>query len=232
VATLIPFTINSLRRMREELVDMQKGELTYHSLAKLQPKYRDGLVASGAYNTVSRLLSGQQYVTDVEQLDAVRLEVINIVDRSIISVDSEQKIQSILEEYIPRVTDTKLATLLQEFNDARDRAPNLAAIGFRTILSHLIHEQAKAAKPESEFAKKEDLSPAEAIREAIKEKFFGEAETRLIYNFQANGKKAMFDNVTHKPGANTLLEKADLSSAVDILNKLLPVVYLKQKTPD
>jgi chemotaxis protein CheY-P-specific phosphatase CheC len=125
------------------------------------------------------------------------------------------------------VTDTKLAVLLNEFNAIKDQAPNLAAIGFRTILSHLIQEQAKATKPKSEFAKKEDLFPSDAIKSATKEKFFQEAETKLIWNFEKNGQKAIFDNITHKPGANTLIDKSDLSSAVDMLNKLLPIVYPK-----
>jgi hypothetical protein len=125
------------------------------------------------------------------------------VGAAIVAVDSKQIVQTILEEYLPRVTNTKLATLLDEFNAIKERAPNLAAIGYRTILSHLIQEQAKAAKPDSELAKKEDLFPSDAIRAAIKEKFFQEAETKLIWNFEKNGQKAVFDNITHKPGANT-----------------------------
>ena len=84
--------------------------------------------------------SGQQYVTDVDQLDAVRFETIKMIGAAIVAVDSKQIVQTILEEYLPRVTDTKLATLLYEFNAIKERAPNLAAIGHRTILSHLIHE--------------------------------------------------------------------------------------------
>jgi hypothetical protein len=72
----------------------------------------------------------------------------------------------------------------------------------------LIHEQAKAAKPDSEFAKKKDLFPSDAIRAATKGKFFQEAETKLIWNFEKNGQKAVFDNITHKAGANTLIEKS------------------------
>ena len=230
MSDLDPFTIKSLRQMREELVDMQKSELTLKSLNDLLPKYRDGLVASGFYNSISQMQSGQQYVTDVDQLDAVRFETIKMMGAAIVAVDSKQIVQTILEEYLPRVTDTKLATLLDEFNAIKERAPNLAAIGYRTILSHLIQEQAKAAKPDSELAKKEDLFPSDAIRAAIKEKFFQEAETKLIWNFEKNGQKAVFDNITHKAGANTLIEKSGLSSAVDMLNKLLPIVYPKGPT--
>ena len=79
MSDLDPFTIKSLRQMREELVGMQKSELTFKSLDDLLPKYRDGLVASGFYNSISQMQSGQQYVTDVDQLDAVRFETIKMI---------------------------------------------------------------------------------------------------------------------------------------------------------
>ncbi len=89
MSSLVPFTIKSLQKLRAELVEMQKSELTFNSLNDLLPKYRDGLVASGAYHAVSHLLSGQQHVTDVDQLDAARFEAVKIVDTNIIAVDSE-----------------------------------------------------------------------------------------------------------------------------------------------
>jgi hypothetical protein len=34
----------------------------------------------------------------------------------------------------------------------------------------------------------------------------------------------MFDNIAHKPGANALIDKAYLTHAVELLNKLLPII--------
>jgi len=226
---LKPFILKSLRDMREELVGMNKIDLTFQRLNDFLPKYRSGLAGSHAYNGISNMMSAHQYAKDVDHLDAVRFEMIALIDKAIVAVDAEQQVPSILEEYISRVTDTKVATLLSEFNAIKDRAPNVAAIGFRTILSHLIQEQAKASNPGHKFSKQEDLAPKEAIELAVKENWYPEAERKLIKNFQQNGQKDIFDNITHKPGTKTLIGKDDLSAAVDtLLNRLLPVTYPKR----
>jgi hypothetical protein len=231
MSNLKPFILKSLREMREELVGMNKSDLTFKTLNDLLPKYRSGLAGSGVYNRVSNMMSAHQYAEDIDLLNAVRFDTVAMVDEAIVAVDGEQAVQPILEQYIPRVTDTKVANLLSEFNAIKDRAPNLAAIGFRTILSHLIQEQAKAANPDHKFSKQEDLAPKEAIDYAVKEDWYPEAERKLIRNFQQNGQKDIFDNITHKPGAKTLISKDDLSAAVDtLLNRLLPVTYPKGDT--
>ena len=83
-----PFILKSLRQMHKELIGLSKAELTHQSLEGLMTKHRDGLVPSGAYNPVSHLLSGQQYVTDVEQLNALRFDIVNIVNRAISTVEN------------------------------------------------------------------------------------------------------------------------------------------------
>jgi hypothetical protein len=163
MSNLKPFILKSLREMREELVGMNKSDLTFKKLNDLLPQYRSGLAGSGVYNRVSNMMSAHQYAEDIDLLNAVRFDTVAMVDEAIVAVDGEQAVQPILEQYIPRVTDTKVANLLSEFNAIKDRAPNLAAIGFRTILSHLIQEQAKAANPDHKFSKQEDLAPKEAI---------------------------------------------------------------------
>ena len=80
---LKPFYIKSLTQMRQTLSELNKGELTCHTLEQLLPKYRDGLVGSGAYNEISRLLSANQYITDQDHLDALRSEVVGRVDAAI-----------------------------------------------------------------------------------------------------------------------------------------------------
>src|SRR6185437_9976276 len=96
------FVRNSLRKMRAELIGMQKDDLTFKSLSDLLPKYRDGLVASGAYNPISQMHSGQQYVTDPEQLDAVRRETIKMVDAAVAAMDGVQTAAPVLHENEPR----------------------------------------------------------------------------------------------------------------------------------
>jgi hypothetical protein len=101
MSELNPFILKSLRKMRAELISMQKDELCFQSLNDLLPKYRDGLVASGAYNPISQMQSGQQYVTDVDQLDAVRRETIKMVEAAITALESQQQIEPAPKENIP-----------------------------------------------------------------------------------------------------------------------------------
>ena len=90
--------------MRAELIGMQKDDLSIKSLYDLLPKYRDGLVGTGEYNPVSQILSGQQYVTDPDQLDAVRRQTIKMVDAAIASIKT-QDAEPVLQENLARLPE-------------------------------------------------------------------------------------------------------------------------------
>jgi hypothetical protein len=62
------------------------------------------------------------------------------------------------------------------------------------------------------------------LNAAQNEKLFDSAEQKLLSQFKSGGQKAMFDNIAHKPGGNSLIDKSYLSDAVDLLNKILPTV--------
>ena len=113
MSELKPFIINSLRKMRAELIGMQKDQLSFQSLNDLLPKYRGGLVASGAYNPISQMQSGQQYVTDVDHLDAVRRETLKMVDAAIAAVTSQQTVEPTSQEKtIPSLPEKEPATFV------------------------------------------------------------------------------------------------------------------------
>ena len=88
----------------------------------------------------------------------------------------------------------------------------------------IIQEKAKLKNPASALATKQDLSLDPLIKAALEEKLFDSGEEKLVRRFLSGGQKDMFDNIAHKPGANSLIEKAHLSDAVDLLNKLLPTI--------
>jgi hypothetical protein len=146
------------------------------------------------------------------------------LDRNIPGIDSTQTVVPVLDGLIPKVADTKLSTLLKEFNSGKDVQPNSAAITFRTILMLIIQERAKRIKPQSKIAVEQDLSLDKCLNAAVSENLFDSAEQKLLFQFKLGGRKAIFDNIAHKPGGNSLIEKAYLSDAVDLLNKLLPTV--------
>jgi hypothetical protein len=136
----------------------------------------------------------------------------------------EARVRPILSDLVLKVKDTKLATLLGEFNVAKDGQPNLAAIGLRTILCLVIQERAKVVDANSALATRQDLMLHPMLDDAIKTKVFPGGETKLLEAYRRHGLKEGSDNVVHKPGSNMLVTKDDLSAAVDLLNKLLPMV--------
>jgi hypothetical protein len=87
----------------------------------------------------------------------VRARLIAMLDESIKNIDSTQIVESVLEENIKKVKDTKLATLLNG-NGGKDAQPNSAAVIFRTILMLVVQEQAKRKNPASALATKQDLN--------------------------------------------------------------------------
>jgi hypothetical protein len=70
------------------------------------------------------------------------------------------------------VKDTKLALLLNEFNAVKDSSPNLAAMGFRTILTLIIQERAKQVNPHVPLATRDNLAVDPCIDTALKEHIF------------------------------------------------------------
>jgi hypothetical protein len=105
MSDLDPFLLNSLQKMRAELIGMQMDELSFQSLNDLLPKYRDGLVGTGVYNAISQMQSGHQYVTDVDQLDAVRRQTIKMVDAAIATLDGQQAFALAAQENIPSLPE-------------------------------------------------------------------------------------------------------------------------------
>src|SRR5260221_8140808 len=134
-----------------------------------------------------------------------RDELINIIDDCLVGMTGQGHVRPILDDLILKVKDTKLSTLLREFNSAKKRQPNLAAIGLRTILCLIIQERAKVLDATSSLSARQDLSLQPMLDEAIKLNIFPEGQTKLRHAYRRQGLKKRSDNVVHKPGSDVLI---------------------------
>jgi hypothetical protein len=233
MTALHELAITGLRQAREELTAEKKGNLSYQFLAQWLKKYDAKIRVAGQRTGnpvrfligLQRELSGHHQTSDPEILDAVRDRIVEHIDAALLSLDRSQIVRPVLDELILKVKDTKLSTLLKEFNATKDHAPNIAAIGFRTILCLVIQEIAKARKPDSNLATTQDLAPTTIINEALNEKLLDQREDRLLRQFRDGLWKDLFDLVAHKPGDAALVNKDNLSNAADaLLNQLLKAI--------
>jgi hypothetical protein len=224
MSALTEFKLKLLHEFRANLLDLRKDQLTLPLLQKCVSDNYKSVTPMGAnlVNPLGQLIGTFAGIEDVDVLDAARDQVVAMIDGSIASL-AGQPVRSILEDLILKVKDTKLSTLLKEFNAIKDHQPNLAAIGLRTIICLIIQERAKITDPQGRLATRPDLELDPMLREATAGTF-PPGETKLLKGFQDRGLKVMIDQVVHKPGENMLIKTDDLSAAVDLLNKLLPTI--------
>ena len=224
-------TVADLRRARTELLSLEKGCISYQSLEQWYNESSN--VFERIYDTSHYAINSMALVlhrrytneTDVDIFEDIRVSCIEEIDKAIINIDRTQIVRSVLEENILKVRDTKLSSLLLEFNMAKDISPNLAAIGFRTILSLIIKERAKKASPTSSLATSTDFAFEPSIKEALASNIFTSAENKLLKRFRDGGDFDAFNNITHKTGINTLIDKSRLDTIVNLLNTLLPTIF-------
>jgi hypothetical protein len=168
-------------------------------------------------------LDGYEQERDAEIFNELRPVFVGFIDLGLSILDQQYEVKPMLEAYIKRIKDTKLAELLKEFNAAKDTSPNLVAIGFRTILSLIIQEKAKRVNSQSKTATRADLAPQSMIDSARNEKILSTDEQRLVDSFVSTHKD-VYDMVAHRPGAHKTVDKGEVSTMVDLLNKLLPSI--------
>lgn len=113
--------------------------------------------------------------------------------------------------------------MLKEFDMSKDSSPNLVAIGFRTILALVIQEKAKRLNPQSNTATRSDIALEKMIDSARNDNILSSDELRLLDSFRATHKDA-YDFVAHRPGANRMIDKSEVTTMVELLNKLLPAI--------
>ena len=221
--------ISKLRDSRAALLNIPKTTLTGQSILKWRNGWNEILDRADTLSgqllpiNIDHRMDGFWSETDTDVCLILRARIIELIDSSIQVIDSSQIVKPILEDQISKIADTKLATLLIEFNSARVNQPNIAAAGFRTILPLIIRERAKKIDPKSELAIKDDIGFEPDINNAIAHTIlFNAAEKKLIKRYVSGGDKDSFDNVVHKP--DYLIEKGELDDAVDLLNHLLPTI--------
>jgi hypothetical protein len=218
--------IVELGQAREELLSFKRDFLTSNFLFNWFKQHETLWGKTQRYNVYAwpdlyAKLDGFQQEKDVDVLDALRAQLVEVIDRTIKKLDSQIVLNSALHSRIERIKDTKLATLLLELEAVKDIAPNIAAMGFSTILTLVIQERAKQVNPASALATRTDLDVDPMIRDALRENIFSYAEAIHLSRFANGGQKTTFDNITHKPGALYLIDKSTLEDAVDLLNILL-----------
>jgi hypothetical protein len=224
--SVMDYTITGLEKAREQLVGMPKADLTHQAITnwyETRANYNAIQAAEAGSMLLRRILHAVNGLNDAPAnvLDDARKNIVDHLDAAISKLDATRPVRSILEDRILHVKDTKLSRLLSEFNIHRERAPNLCAISYRTILSLIISERAKLAAPGSGLATKQDLNWEPDIKEAIRAKIFDDSNTRRLQNYLTRLTKDTMDIVAHKTGNNSIVSKDDLSAAVDLLNNLL-----------
>ncbi len=230
--------IQELREAREELLNINFATDTTNRIGVSRPyalldnwyinwtqmfNRFDSIISGSIDIAIHVRMHGYQQITDVEIFNELRSDFVKIIDFGLNKLDQEYQVRPLLEEYTKRVKDTKLAVLLNEFNAMKDIAPNHAAIGFRTILSLVIQEKAKRVNPTSNTATCTDLAPQPMIDRARNDHILSQDEQRFVNTF-VSIHRDIYDLVTHRPGANNLVDKSEVDAMVDLLNKLLPSI--------
>lgn len=221
--------LSQLRTSRKALLDIPKDKLSGKMISEWI-KYWDSEFSRARSITdvftgihISTIIRGSENETDTDVCLDLRTLIINEVDEVILKVDSSQIVTPILDDLILKIANTKLSTLLKEFSACKDGQPNSAATIFRTIVPLIIRERAKIVDPGHLLATKDDIGFEDDIKMAINHpNLFNQAEKKLIKNYFNGGNKVSFDNVVHKP--DYLIDKVELSSAVDLLNRILPTL--------
>jgi hypothetical protein len=187
---------------------------------------KSNMLGGGMVNirsSVVRELDGYEREEDIEVFNEMRPIFVGFIDLGLNIIDQGYEVKPVLEEYIKRVKDTKLAEMLKEFNMSKDTSPNLVAIAFRTILALIIQEKAKRLDPQSNTATRVDLALDKMIDSARNDNVLSSDELRLLESFKATHKD-IYDFVAHRPGANKMVDKSEVATMVDLLNKLLPAI--------
>jgi hypothetical protein len=218
-------TVQRLRDFRAGLLAIGDTDLSYKTMETFLVENRGAVDAVHAYNTIIHRLIPYQKISDIAILEAVRQEVVQIIDSQITASDAQEVVRPIFDDLILKVQETKLAALLNEFNASKEKQPNLAAIGLRTILCLVIQQRALLVRPTESLATRQDLALQPMLDDAIRLKIFSQAQTKLLDAYRRHGLKERSDNVAHKPGADNLVSKDDLSAAVNLLNGLLPELH-------
>lgn len=221
--------INKLKGSREALLSISKQRLSGDEIYRWFEAWKSYLIRADTVSgqllpiNIERKMGGFWDEQDQDVCLMLRTRIIESIDSSIKAIDERQTVKPVLDGLISKVSNTKLATLLKEFNDVRILQPNLACTGFRTILPLIIRERAKKADPTHNLATKDDIFFEPDIKTGINHStLFNSAEKKLLKRYLKGGDKDSFDNVAHKP--DYLIDKSELEDAVGLLNHLLPTI--------
>lgn len=226
--------INDLQQARQELLGIRKESLDHAVFRSWASDhwnlfYLTHQMDSGINpHTPSDAVNTYQGIDDPDILLDLRKQIVEWLDRTIGRLDRETPVRPILDDLILQVADRQISTLLKEFNAVRESSPNLAALGFRTIISVIIIHRARKVQAQipqaGSLASKTDFNPESVLRDGLAAGIFSDAETRRLKRFLDSGRKDSMDFVAHKVGSQYLMSKDNLEDAVELLNSLLPTI--------
>jgi hypothetical protein len=219
--------IEELREGRDELMSVPSPQLVGQHIVnwykRWQPAFKRFDTLTGRLDgpNLRRQMDGFWETQDSEVANERRRVIVERIDQMIPSLNASQKVRPVLDELILQVKDNKLSVLLNEFNSIREKQPNLAGIGFRTIFNTIVQEMAKKIAPKSDWATQDDLGHFEdCIAYSLNDEdaLFSSGTRKHIRRYR-NQSKDTLDNVAHKP--RVLVQKDELEHAVTVLNSML-----------
>ena len=225
-------TVSKLLTSRKELLQIPITDLTFSKILEWHPRWLSTFRKAEALGSqlieanLRLYCQGFDNTESPEEVDELRVRLADLISRAANGIENSVNVRPVLDELIAKVSDIKLAKMLQEFNAIRNSQPNHAAIGFRTILSLLIKEKAKRSDPDSTLAKDPDLNFDDDISNAVRLNIWPEQSTerRMLSRYFASSWKTINHVVAHKVGEVALVDKEDLNESVKLLNTLLPSI--------
>jgi hypothetical protein len=125
MSTLTEVKLTKLHEFRTGLLNLKKSDLTPKAIFDYWESNRDKLRPSGVVDNLGRFIQSIQDIDDKDALDGARDNLVAMIDATITAVGGAA-VRPILDDLILKIKDTKLSTLLREFNSAKDGQPNIA----------------------------------------------------------------------------------------------------------
>jgi hypothetical protein len=127
-------TLAKLRESRQALLGIPKDQLTGNAIMSWRQSWDATLARADTlhpsvflnYQIRSGIMSGFNYENDHDICLELRDRIVAELDWAVAQIDEQQIVRPVLDTFITKVADTKLATLLLEFNDIRTTQPNVA----------------------------------------------------------------------------------------------------------
>src|SRR3954451_11693697 len=133
--------VQGVRDARAEVLGIDHDELTGGAitawLSQRQPTFERAqtLCSVLLVHEINERMRGWWTETDHALMHDARIRLVELFDSTLVNLDRSVAVRPVDKELVLQVQDTKLSSLLREFNAVRETAPNVGAIAARTIIS-------------------------------------------------------------------------------------------------